>query len=96
MSPADVDAIVAAYRTGHDPDGEGGVNLRLVPFDEIKGNAFDLNIGRYLKTAAADTIDLATALANYHDARVQRINAERALFDRLAAVGLADLGAEDE
>ena len=94
MSAADVDAIVAAYRTGEDPDGAGGVNVRLVPFDEIKTNAFDLNIGRYLKTAAAETLDLATALANYQDARAQRIEAERALFDRLSAAGIADLGAD--
>jgi type I restriction enzyme M protein len=95
MSAADVDAIVSAYRTGEDPDGEGGVNVRLVPFDEIKTNAFDLNIGRYLKTAAADTIDLATALANYEDARVHRLEAEQALFERLTAAGIADLGDPD-
>ncbi len=56
MSSADVDAIAAAYRTGKDPDEEGSVNVRLVPLDEIKTNAFDLNIGRYLKTAAADIL----------------------------------------
>lgn len=92
MSPADVDAIVAAYRTGDDPDDEGGVNVRLVPFDEIKGNGFDLNIGRYLKTAAADGLDLATALANYEEARARRLEAEHAVFARFAAAGIADLG----
>jgi type I restriction enzyme M protein len=95
MSAPDVDAIVAAYRTAEDPDGAGGVNVRLVPFDEIKTNAFDLNIGRYLKTAAADTIDLATALANYEDARAYRIETEQALFERLKAAGIASLGDVD-
>jgi type I restriction enzyme M protein len=95
MSAADVDAIVAAYRTGEDPDGAGGVNVRLVPFDEIKTNAFDLNIGRYLKTAAVDTLDLATALANYRDARALRIEAERSLFQRLAASGIGDMDDSD-
>ena len=85
MSAVDVDAIVAAYRTGEDPDGAGGVNVRLVPFDEIKTNAFDLNVGRYLKTAAADTMDLPTALANYQDARAHRIETEQALFECLKA-----------
>jgi type I restriction enzyme M protein len=89
MSRGDVDAIVTAYRSGEDPDGDGGVNVRLVPFDEIKTNGFDLNIGRYIKAATADSIDLATALANYHQARAQRREAEAALFDRLKAAGIA-------
>jgi type I restriction enzyme M protein len=91
MSPADVDAIAAAYRTDGDPDGEDGVNVRLVPSDEIKTNAFDLNIGRYLRTAAVDTPDLATALANYKAARGQRIESEQTLFERLSAAAIADL-----
>jgi len=95
MSGDDVDAIAAAYRTGDDPDAEGGVNVRLVALDEIKTNAFDLNIGRYLKTAAADTIDLATALANYQDARAQRILSEQALFERLIAAGIEHLEGQD-
>lgn len=95
MSPADVDAIVAAYRTGEDPDDEGGVNVRLVPFDEIKTTGFDLNVGRYLRAAAADTLDLANALANYEDARAHRFEAEHALFDRLRAAGITGLGDVD-
>jgi type I restriction enzyme M protein len=94
MSTADVDAIVAAYRTGEDPDGDGGVKVRLVPFDEIKTNGFDLNVGRYLKTAATDTLDLSTALANYENARTHRIKAEQALFERLAAAGIRRLGSD--
>jgi len=90
MSPADVDAIVAAYRTEDNPDGDGQVHVRLVPCDEIKGNGFDLNVGRYLKTAAADGVDLATALANYEDARARRVNAEHSLLERLAAASLRD------
>lgn len=95
MSPEDVDAIALAYRAGEDPDGDGGVNVRLVPFDEIKTNGFDLNLGRYLKTAAAVTLDLPTALANYHEARARRLDAEQRLFERLAAAGLTDLGTLD-
>ena len=87
MSQDDVQAIVAAYLSGEDPDGDSGVSLRLVPFDEVKTNGFDLNIGRYLKSRATDTIDLPTALANYQDARARRLQAEQTLFDRLAAAG---------
>jgi len=95
MSGDDVDAIGAAYRNGEDPDGDGAVNVRLVPFDEIKANAFDLNIERYLKTAVADTLDLASALADYEAARGQRIESEKALFERLSAAGIANLGGPD-
>lgn len=93
MSADDVDAVVTAYRSGGVPDGDGGVNVRLVPVDEIEANGFDLNIGRYLKTAAADTLDLPTALASYQDARARRVQAEMVLFERLSAAGVADLGA---
>ena len=59
MSRDDVEAIVTAYRTLTDPDDEGGVQVRVVDHAEIKENGWDLNIGRYLKTAAADTLDVA-------------------------------------
>jgi type I restriction enzyme M protein len=92
----DVQAILDAYTTGDDPDGEGGVQVRLVPFAEIEGNGFDLNVGRYLKTTAADTIDLPTALLAYEEARAARLTSEKALFERLSAAGIADLGTSDE
>ena len=92
----DVQAILDAYTTGDDPDGGGGVQVRLVPFAEIENNGFDLNIGRYLKTTAADTIDLPTALLAYEEARAARLTSEKALFERLSAAGIADLGTSDE
>ena len=92
----DVQAILDAYTTGDDPDGDGGVQVRLIPFAEIEGNGFDLNIGRYLKTTAADTIDLPTALLAYEEARAARLVSEKALFERLSAAGIADLGTSDE
>ena len=96
LADGDVQAILDAYTTGDDPDGDGGVQVRLVPFTEIESNGFDLNIGRYLKTTAADTIDLPTALLAYEEARAARLTSERALFERLSAAGIADLGASDE
>ncbi|RPF28561.1 type I restriction-modification system subunit M [Georgenia muralis] len=93
MSDDDVAAAVAAYRTGIDPDGEDqGVNVRLVPLEEIAGNDFDLNIGRYVRAESAEELDLETALVRYQEARAERITAEEALFARLAAAGIADLG----
>jgi len=96
MSDEDTQAILDAYTTGEDPDGEGGVNVRLVPLDEIESNGWDLNIGRYLKTATEDEIDLDTAIKAYQQARENRIASEKALFERLAAAGIAELGDSDE
>lgn len=88
MSEPDMDAILAAYREGGDADGEDGVYVRLVPFDEIKSNGFDLNIGRYVRPESADGLTLDQALTNYAAARIARLDSESALFERLAAAGI--------
>ncbi len=62
----------------------------------MKGNSFDLNVGRYLRTASAEAIDLATALTNYQDARARRRTSEQQLFARLAHAGIIQLGMGDE
>jgi type I restriction enzyme M protein len=88
MTDEDIKILIEAYQTGADPDGEGGANVRLVPFDEIKANGFDLNIGRDIKVAAEETADLGTALVVYADARQKRLETEAAMFERLAAAGI--------
>ena len=95
MSDEDTRAILDAYVTGEDPDGDGGAQVRLVPHAEIEANGWDLNIGRYIKTTTDDDLDLASALAAYQEARANRIASEQALFERLAAAGIADLGGGD-
>ena len=89
LRPDDVEAIAAAYRTGVDPDGEDGVTLRLVPHAEIESNGWDLNIGRYLKGAAAEEIDVATALAALSEAQREFREAEERLAERLREAGYA-------
>jgi type I restriction enzyme M protein len=96
MSPEDIEVILAAYESGEDPDGDGGVHVRSVPQAEIEANAWDLNIGRYLTTTTDDDLDLDAALASYQEARQARIASEVALFARLAAAGIAELGVSDE
>ena len=96
MTTDDIAVVLEAYRTGEDPDGDGGAHVRLVSLAEIETNGWDLNIGRYITTTADDHIDLDTALAAYLDAREARIASEAALFDRLRAAGIADLGGDDE
>ncbi len=88
MTDEDIKILIKAYETGEDPDGEGGANVRLVPFDEIKSHSFDLNISRYIKVAAEETADLGAALVAYADARQERLKAEVAMFERLSAAGI--------
>ena len=94
MAPWSV--LPLAQATGEDPDGERGVEIRLVPQDEIEANGWDLNIGRYLKTTAEDETSLDEALTTYLEAREARINSEKQLFERLTAAGIANLGTPDE
>jgi type I restriction enzyme M protein len=96
MSDDDVQAILNAYVSGADPEGERGAQVRLVALTEIEGNGFDLNIGRYLKTVAADEVDLPTAIAQFQVARAARIVTERVLFDHLRAAGITDIGDSNE
>ena len=95
MGPDDAQAILDAYTQGEDPDGDGGVQVRLVPSSEIEANGWDLNIGRYIKATAADDVDLESALAAYQEARANRVASEAALFERLAAAGIAVSGGND-
>lgn len=96
MDESAIADTVAAYHAAFDadgqptdPDGEGGIQARFVPFDEIKANGFDLNIGRYIKQAAAEQADLGTLIDAYNLARAERQKAE----ERMLAV-LADAGIE--
>ena len=85
----DIEAILAAYKTGEDPDGEGGVQVELVTHGDIKENGWDLNIGRYIKTAAAETADVPTALAALAEAQAASDVARQRLAERLKAAGYA-------
>lgn len=87
MSEADVEAVHAAYARGEDIDGEDGVNLRLVGLDEVASTGYDLNIGRYLQSAATAEVDVEAALAAYRDAREALRASERILEAKLNAAG---------
>ncbi|MGQ0825119.1 MAG: type I restriction-modification system subunit M [Actinomycetota bacterium] len=89
MRPDDIEAIVTAYRTATDTDGDDGVNVRLVEHAEIKENGWDLNIGCYIRGAAADVIDVDTALAELAAAQEALRAAEANLAERLKAAGYA-------
>ena len=65
------------------------IAARLVAHDEIVGNGFDLNIGRYLKADAAEVIDVGEALAALEESRKELAAAETAMMQRLKAAGYA-------
>ncbi len=88
MSETDMNAVLTAYRTGGDPDGTTGVNVRLVPTDEIRANGFDLNIGRYVRAAAEEELNFEGALLAYSKARAARQESEGDLVARLTAAGI--------
>lgn len=85
LSPTDIELIQGAYETG--ATGEGAVPVRVVQHSEIKENDWDLNIGRYLKTAAAELIDVPTALAELRGVLAELDKAEADLVERLKAAG---------
>lgn len=82
-----VELILAGYRTGVDRVGEGGAEVRLVPREETGACGCDLDIGRYIPGAAADVVDVATALAEPRAAQAALRAAEARLDERLAGAG---------
>lgn len=89
MSDEDIAVLTRAYSTGEEPDGpDFGANVRLVDFDEIKNNGFDLNIGRYIKVAAEEQEDLGTLIVAYQEAKVTRTAAEARMNAILTAAGI--------
>lgn len=88
MSDGDMTAILDAYRTAADPAGEGGVEVRLVPIDEIKSNDFDLNLSRYVRTTVDEEVSLENAIEEFNSARRERALAEERMLARLLAAGI--------
>lgn len=87
LGNADVHAIDAAYKRGEDIDGEGGLSLRLVDREEIRGNDYDLNIGRYIQVENRAEADVDVALAALRDAQSAMDAARETLDLRLRGAG---------
>ncbi len=88
LSESDVEDLFAVYKSNGAVE-KADIAARLVPHDEIAGNKWDLNIGRYLKTAAAEVIDVTMALAALDEARANLATVEEAMLERLKAAGYA-------
>jgi type I restriction enzyme M protein len=88
LTEADVADLFAAYASNGVSRADG-VQAELVPHEAIEANGWDLNIGRYLKVANDDVIDVAAALDALNQARQILATAEAAMFERLKAAGYA-------
>jgi type I restriction enzyme M protein len=86
LTTADVDDLFAVYESAAATE-KTDITARLVPTSEIQDNDWDLNIGRYLKLAATETIDVAEALTALTEAREKLAIAEEAMLERLKAAG---------
>ncbi|WP_454852440.1 N-6 DNA methylase [Promicromonospora soli] len=95
ITQTDIADIVSTYRSEFDvdgnpadPDGPTGIQARFAPFEEIKSNGFDLNIGRYIKAAAAEHKDVGTLIDAYNLARAERQRAETRMRAVLTEAGI--------
>jgi type I restriction enzyme M protein len=87
MDDADVQVVIDAYRAGEDPDGENGLQTRLVPISDIEENSFDLNIGRYIRAQVDAVIDVETALKALQEAEAEFDLARASMWERLKEAG---------
>lgn len=88
MSQDDIDAVVAAYHRGEDPDGDGGLARRLVPYEEIARNDWDMNLSRYLAADAGESATVDELFVAYAETKETLLAAEDALEDLLREAGL--------
>jgi type I restriction enzyme M protein len=89
LAESDVDDLFDVYAS-NGTSHKDLIAARLVPTEEIKTNNWDLNIGRYLKTEAAEVVDVAAALKELNQARQALATAEQAMLERLKAAGYVD------
>jgi type I restriction enzyme M protein len=87
MTTDDVETLVAAFKSGQDPDGGGGVHVRSIPITDIAANDWDLNLGRYIERELEAELEVAATLGDYREAREQLRAAEAALDARLEEAG---------
>jgi type I restriction enzyme M protein len=90
MHERDLDAVLTAYRTGQDPDGEDGVNVRLVSLEDVAANDWDLNIARYIAGADTAQVTVDQSVSAMLEAREDLDEATKELDRLLADAGLLE------
>lgn len=95
LTEPDIADAVAAFQSKFDdegnqidPTGASSLAVRFVPVAEIAANEYDLNIGRYIKQAAAEQEDLDTLIEEYNLARAERRRAEARMLAVLTEAGI--------
>ncbi|WP_328919214.1 SAM-dependent methyltransferase [Streptomyces jietaisiensis] len=88
LTDVDITNVVTAYHSRSDGSEETDLSARFVPTTEIVANGYDLNIGRYIKQAAAEQEDLGTLIDAYNIARAERQKAEQRMLAVLSAAGI--------
>lgn len=88
LTDVDITDIVTAYHSDFDGDGGAYLSARFIPATEIVANGYDLNIGRYIKHAAAEQEDLGTLIDAYNIARAERQKTEQRMLAVLSAAGI--------
>jgi type I restriction enzyme M protein len=88
LSLQDVQDLYEVY-AGAGSEDKPDISARLVSVEEIKENGWDLNIGRYLKGEAAETVDVETALLALEEARRELAKAESVMLEKLRGAGYA-------
>lgn len=88
LTEEDVEDIFTIYKSFGEKE-KPNISSKLVSHKEIEENDWDLNIGRYLKAAAAEVIDVQEALAAFNKARTDLATAEKSLLQKLKAAGYA-------
>ncbi|UKY49840.1 type I restriction-modification system subunit M [Streptomyces inhibens] len=86
MDASDLKAIIDSYRSGEDAL-DGSVTTYWAPRAEIKKNGWDLNLGRYLKSAVVESVDVHSALKHFRQAQDSLREAESRFDARLKAAG---------
>jgi type I restriction enzyme M protein len=86
LTDANVQTLASAFRNFADVEKLA----RIVSVKEISENGFNLNISRYVQTAAdALTVDVATEVTKLQGLMVQRDAAEAVMFEHLKRLGYA-------
>jgi type I restriction enzyme M protein len=88
LTDEDVEDIFAVYASIGDTEKKN-ISARLVSHEEIEEHNWDLNIGKYLKTDAAEVVDVKDALSSFDLARTELAAAEKAMLEKLKAAGYA-------
>lgn len=85
LTDDDVAALFEAYQ---DPTATPDrIKQATVTATEIEANDWDLNLGRYIEQDTADTVDVATALAEMTRTETATAEAQEAMHTRLKAAG---------